>query len=100
MKKGEPGDEFYIIEEGTFSIFDDKKTELARVGKGSCFGELALIKQDVRAANVVALTDAKVFRSIGENSESRVFALVPKTSSKCVRHNAWVLVADPTSLEI
>eukprot|EP00210_Caulerpa_lentillifera_P000821 g794.t2 len=59
LKKGDPGDTFYIIEEGTFSIFDDKKIELARVGKGSCFGELALLKQDVRAANVVAMTDAK-----------------------------------------
>lgn len=60
LKKGDPGDTFYIIEEGTFSIFDDKKIELARVGKGSCFGELALLKQDVRAANVVSMTEAKV----------------------------------------
>jgi len=60
LKKGEPGDEFFIIEEGMFSIFDDNKTELARVGKGSCFGELALLKRDVRAANVIAMTDSKV----------------------------------------
>lgn len=64
LRKGDYGDVFYIIEEGTFSIFDDKKTELARVGKGSCFGELALLKQDVRAANVVAMTDAKVCFSL------------------------------------
>ena len=40
-----PGDVFYVIEEGTFTIFDNSGRELARVSKGSCFGELALMHQ-------------------------------------------------------
>ncbi|KAK9817313.1 hypothetical protein WJX72_012521 [[Myrmecia] bisecta] len=60
FRKGDPGDVFYVIEEGTFTIFDNSNRELARVGKGSCFGELALLRQDVRAANVRALTDAQL----------------------------------------
>jgi hypothetical protein len=40
-----PGDVFYVIEEGTFTIFDNSGKELARVSKGSCFGELALMHQ-------------------------------------------------------
>lgn len=36
---------FYVIEEGTFTIFDNSGRELARVSKGSCFGELALMHQ-------------------------------------------------------
>lgn len=40
--------------------FLENKTELARVGKGSCFGELALLRREKRAANVSAMTDAKV----------------------------------------
>lgn len=36
---------FYVVEEGSFTICDDDENELARVGKGSCFGELALLRQ-------------------------------------------------------
>ena len=43
------GDVFYVIEEGTFTIFDNSGQELARVGKGSCFGELALLREVLRA---------------------------------------------------
>lgn len=51
---------FYVIEEGTFTIYDNLDAELARIGKGSCFGELALLRQDVRAANVKAVSAASV----------------------------------------
>ena len=54
------GDTFYVIEEGTFTVFDDTRGELARISKGSCFGELALLRQDARAASVRTLTDALV----------------------------------------
>ena len=36
---------FYVIEDGDFTIYDNKQQELARVGKSSCFGELALLRQ-------------------------------------------------------
>ena len=39
------GDVFYVVEEGNFTIYDDDENELARVGKGTCFGELALLRQ-------------------------------------------------------
>lgn len=38
----------------------DEGKELARVGPGQCFGELALLKRDGRACNVIALQDSKV----------------------------------------
>lgn len=34
-----------MISEGAFSVFDNKNQELVRIGKGSCFGELALLRQ-------------------------------------------------------
>lgn len=34
--------------------------EVARIDGGSCFGELALLRQEPRAATVSAMTDAKV----------------------------------------
>ena len=57
---GDNGDNFYIIQEGSFTCMGQGGKELARIGEGSCFGELALLRQDKRAATVVALTDAKV----------------------------------------
>lgn len=38
---------------------DDSK-ELARVGPGQCFGEMALLSGDTRAANVMALDNSEV----------------------------------------
>ena len=40
------GDMFYVIEDGSFTIYNERDgAELAGVGKGSCFGELALLRQ-------------------------------------------------------
>jgi CRP-like cAMP-binding protein len=40
----------------------DEGKELARVGPGQCFGELALLHSEGRAANVMALEDSQVGR--------------------------------------
>ena len=55
------GDVFYVVEEGNFTIYDDDENELARVGKGSCFGELALLRQ-------VSLRDTNTNNIFGETS--------------------------------
>lgn len=54
IKEGDEGDTFYIIEEGTFSCYRNDGTKLALVDKGSCFGELALLRNERRACNVAA----------------------------------------------
>ena len=43
-----------------FALTIEHGKELARIGEGSCFGELALLRQDTRAATVIALTSAQV----------------------------------------
>jgi CRP-like cAMP-binding protein len=48
-----------ITQEGVFTCCDENGRELARIGEGSCFGELALLRQDRRAATVIAMTPAK-----------------------------------------
>ena len=58
IKEGEYGDIFYIIEEGkataTKSIDGKKPVPVKEYKKGDYFGELALIKNQPRAANVIA----------------------------------------------
>ncbi|MEW5303042.1 MAG: hypothetical protein WDW36_005773 [Sanguina aurantia] len=60
FSKGDTGDMFYIIQKGSFSVFDETGIELALLSDGSCFGELALLKQERRAASVAAVTDGEV----------------------------------------
>ena len=60
FKMGDEGDYFYIIDDGELRICDENDVDYARVFKGSCFGELALLTNEKRTASVVALTDGKL----------------------------------------
>ncbi|MCS6838307.1 MAG: cyclic nucleotide-binding domain-containing protein [Bdellovibrionaceae bacterium] len=57
---------FYIIDEGQIQIFtkspDGKRVNLATLGPGECFGELALIDRSPRSASAQALTFSKVYK--------------------------------------
>jgi len=59
IRQGEAGNEFYIIEEGTAVAKKDGK-EVMKYGPKSYFGELSLIKDQPRAATVVATSDLKL----------------------------------------
>jgi cAMP-dependent protein kinase regulator len=61
IKQNEEGNKFYMVEEGlayaSKKLSEDENEEEVNVkdyAQGDCFGELALIKNDLRAANVVA----------------------------------------------
>ncbi len=66
IKENEPGDRFYIIEEGEAYAEkinkDDgnKPVHVYDYSKGGIFGELALIRNEPRAASVVAKTPCKL----------------------------------------
>jgi cAMP-dependent protein kinase regulator len=64
IKQNDPGNEFYIIEEGeafASKIFEDGKSDIVKEYlKGGYFGELALIKNEPRAASVIAKTDCRL----------------------------------------
>jgi CRP-like cAMP-binding protein len=59
IREGEPGDALFVILDGEASVQHDGE-EVARVGEGSYFGELALLDGAPRSATVVAATDVKV----------------------------------------
>jgi CRP-like cAMP-binding protein len=57
IKQGDNGDKFYLIEDGEVSVSHDDRgaeIELARLGRGSFFGEIALLKNIPRTASVTA----------------------------------------------
>ena len=97
------GDVFYVIEEGTFTIFKIEGQELARVSKGSCFGELALLRQVHKnpsslpsskfllkslvyfLAAIAALTHASLHRA----ASLEAFTIV--IGSRLRAHSVWTL---------
>ena len=72
IKEGEVGDVFYIVEEGEAVAFSSNKNiPEMNYGKGSYFGELALLRDQPRAVNVKAKTNVKLL-SLDRNSFKRV----------------------------
>ncbi|MGB0719852.1 MAG: cyclic nucleotide-binding domain-containing protein [Bdellovibrionales bacterium] len=60
MREGDKGNCAYLVQSGKVSVFseaDGKRVELARLGLGQIFGEMALIFDEPRTASVVTLED-------------------------------------------
>jgi len=56
VRQGEPGENFFIIEDGSVVVTKDT-TEVGKLHKGEYFGEIALLTNGLRAATVTAITD-------------------------------------------
>jgi CRP/FNR family cyclic AMP-dependent transcriptional regulator len=59
------GDSFFVLIAGTVVVEkmrNDKVIELARLGAGNCFGEMALVGSHMRSATVRALGDVVTMR--------------------------------------
>jgi len=56
VREGEPGTSFFLVAAGNVRVFSTdalgKQTELARLGEGAIFGELALVAAQPRSASV------------------------------------------------
>ena len=68
IKQGDTADRsLFIVRHGTLGVFvargdTGRRVEMARVGPGSCVGEMALIQGKPRSADVIAVTQASVLR--------------------------------------
>ncbi len=63
VKQGDSGNCAYLIQSGSVLVFSEhkgKQVELARLGLGEIFGELALIFDEPRTASVRALEDCNL----------------------------------------
>ena len=83
---------FFIVAEGEAAVSVGGK-EVARVGPGDHFGELALIREDARTATVTAVTRLRCY--VIAFWDFRKFAKQnPDVSWKLLQHLAALLVGD------
>jgi potassium efflux system protein len=65
IQQGDDGDSLFIIIEGVVKVvvnLDDGKTlEVARLGAGSFFGEMALLTGETRTATIQAVTNSQLY---------------------------------------
>ena len=65
VREGEPANSMYVILDGQVRVYksdqDQKQIEIAKLGAGSFFGELALLEQGTRSATVACITSCEFF---------------------------------------
>ncbi len=75
IRQGEAGERFYIIERGEVEVFEDARLA-RRQGAGEYFGEIALLRDIPRTANVVAIGEVETF-ALGRKEFLDAVALHP-----------------------
>jgi NADH dehydrogenase len=96
IRQGEPGSRFYIVNEGEVEVIrdlgTDREQQLARLGPGQYFGEVALLKDVTRTATVRAVVDTKVL-SIARQDFRTLVAYLPDLRA-AVSETARTAIAD------
>lgn len=65
FKEGDMGSAFFVVIAGEVTVLKQRNGEyvvLAHLGIGECFGEMALVRDDVRTATVLAVRDSVTMR--------------------------------------
>lgn len=99
MRQGEEGLCAFLVQSGTVQIFltkeDGAEVELARMGPGQIFGEMALVFDAPRTASVRAVEDCnlivitrRTFREKLDRSDPTVKAMVEMLSHRIIDINA------------
>lgn len=84
VREGEPGRALFLVKEGTVRItmlLDGEVIELTKLGRGGCFGEVAVLSGRPRTATVVAQDDCTLLRFSREAVEE-VLAEYPKVRKR------------------
>jgi len=60
IAQGDHGHDFYVVEEGEFSVTVDGELKPHRIGARGSFGEIALLQEVARTATITALTSGRL----------------------------------------
>jgi predicted RND superfamily exporter protein len=96
LRKGEAGDDMYMIVTGRMRAFDrqpDGREKILRdMDPGAVFGEMALVSREVRSASVVAVDDGELLR-LDFTALERIRRRFPYTGAKLFRNLARIIAA-------
>jgi predicted RND superfamily exporter protein len=84
IRRGEQGDEMFVILSGRAEAILDETPERRQVfpfDRGDVFGEMGLVRRDLRTADVVAVEDLEVM-SMDERFLARLQSRYPRIASK------------------
>lgn len=95
VREGAVGDRFWVLEAGEVAV-DRGGTEIARLGPGDSFGELALIRDIPRTASVTAVTDVSLY-ALGRESFLLALTASPRAAAEASRIAASHLEHDRTT---
>ena len=96
MRKGEPGDYYLLIADGSVDVSDDGRA-LRTCGSGDGVGEIALVRRVPRTATVVARTHVADTRSMRRRSSRPSQDPPPPRRSPTSRRPARALTARPSA---
>jgi len=103
LKKGEPGSHFYIIRSGNVSIVDEELVGQTILGACEYFGEVALLSEVPRTADVVAETEVQVYTVEKEKFLSFIYGTqFEKTLRRLIANRSsetWNLMASSQHLQ-
>jgi CRP-like cAMP-binding protein len=95
VKQDEPGESMYVIVTGTVKVVhraDAREIELATLHEGDFFGEIALVDEGPRSADVVAIGDARML-SISQATIRALAGVYPSAAFKLLVAVGRVLVS-------
>ncbi len=61
FQEGDAGDAWYVIYDGEVEVTKGRRV-IARLGRGACFGEIAILDGSPRSASVRVVTEGTAFR--------------------------------------
>ncbi|MEA2194279.1 MAG: hypothetical protein QOG42_713, partial [Solirubrobacteraceae bacterium] len=95
VRQGERGDCVYLVDSGALRVHADG-LEVARLGPGECFGEIALLRDRPRTATVTATEPVALYR-LGREEFLAVVAGLPRVAQQAQRLAAARLGEPPVT---